>query len=164
MKKIITLILASFLIMQATTAQTKIGYVDADAVALIMKETKMADSLLQKFREELEADIAQKNEQLDKLVKAFEKDSLKMNAPTKAAKRATIQSKAYEITNTEKKYNELLQVENQKLRKPVTDKLFATIEAVAKENNYPIVLYSTIGVALNNGNDLTDKVKKKLGL
>jgi Skp family chaperone for outer membrane proteins len=164
MKKIITLILISIFILNIAIAQTKIGYVDTDAVAQIMKETRTADSLLLLFRAELEADLVQKNAAVDKLSEAFVRDSAKMNVATKAAKRAAMQSKAYEVGATSKKYDELLQVESQKLKKPVIDKLFAAIETVAKENNYPIVLYSTIGVPLNNGNDLTDKVKKKLEL
>jgi outer membrane protein len=162
MKKIIIITLFTIVMMHNAKAQTKIGYANPDEVFAVMKETTQMDSMLAIFKNELQIDYAAKDSELEKLMVAFNKDSIKWTSTVKAAKRILLQKKIQELTDTQKKYDELLKAESDKLMQPIQQKIYKAIQDVASENGYTIVLYSNAAIGLNNGTDLTEKVKKKL--
>jgi outer membrane protein len=164
MKRRICLFICFLFFTIVSSAQSKIGYANPDEVFGVMKEKKQLDSMLNIFNNELQADYAAKDEDLQKMFVAFNKDSSKWNATTKAAKRILMQKKIQDLSDTQKKYDELLKAENERLMQPIQQKILKAIQDVAKENGYTIILYATAAAELNNGTDITEKVKKKLVL
>lgn len=166
MKKIIPafFILLLTILPARVFAQTKIGYVSVDEIFGIMPETKKADENLAEYQKALQESYAQYEAELNAALEKFVKDSAKMTPAVKEAKRTDLQTRISELQNKQTQLNTALETQKEKLLKPIREKLITAIKDVAKETGYEHVLYKESTIVFPAAADLTDAVKKKLGI
>lgn len=166
MKKIIIAIavIVCILISNATSAQIKFGVVGADEAFALMPETKKADSLLSVYQQALAQNFNDLQTDLNAAIEKFYKDSLSMTKSMKDIKRADLQKRLSDLSNKEQKNNDAMGMEKERLINPIREKLNKAIQDVAKENGYTHVTYKEQMIIFPAADDITDKVKKKLGI
>ncbi len=164
MKKIIITLFITSCLNAALTAQTKFGVVSVDAVFAIMPDTYKADSMISAFQKELSVTYQDQQQGLNAAIEKFYKDSAKMAVSLRDIKRKDLQERVVALSSKEKELNKALETEKEKLLKPVKDKLLQAIKDVAKENGYTHVAYKEQMIIFPDADDISDKVKKKLGI
>ncbi len=164
MKKIILPLFFISFICSAACAQTKVGVVSVDAIFAIMPDTYKADSMISNFQKELSATYQDQQQGINAAIEKFYKDSAKMTVSLRDIKRKDLQERVTALGSKEKELNKALENEKEKLLKPVKDKLYQAIKDVAKENAYTHVAYKEQMIIFPEADDLSDKVKIKLGI
>jgi outer membrane protein len=145
-------------------SQQKFGVINTNEVFSMMAETKKADSLLESFQKAITEDYTISQSELNAAYEKFVKDSAKMAPSLKEIKRTDLQNRITELSRKEKQSNGLVEAEREKLIKPIRDKLLVAIKEVAKENGYSHIAYKEQMIVFPSADDITDKVKKKLGV
>jgi outer membrane protein len=145
-------------------SQQKFGVINTNEVFSMMAETKKADSLLESFQKAITEDYTISQSELNAAYEKFVKDSAKMAPSLKEIKRTDLQNRITELSRKEKQSNGLVETEREKLIKPIRDKLLVAIKEVAKENGYSHIAYKEQMIVFPAADDITDKVKKKLGV
>jgi len=147
-------------------AQSKIGYINFNALIDQMPETKTIKTQLDTYQKQFTDQLTAMNNEYTSKVQAFQAQNSTMNDATRTAKANEIQ----DIQKRMQDYNNTAQQQvSQKaneLSKPLIDKARAAVSAVAKEKGYAYVL-DTAQVDLivsPEGDDLLPAVKAKLGL
>ena len=166
MKKLLA---AAFIIAGLTAGKTgmcqqKFGVINTNEVFSMMAETKKADSALEVFQKALTEDYTISQSELNAAYEKFVKDSVKMTSSLKEIKRTDLQNRITELSRKEKQSNSLIEAEREKLIKPIRDKLLVAIQEVAKENGYSHIAYKEQMIVFPAADDITEKVKKKLGI
>ena len=164
MKKTALVLFVFTLFISVTNAQTKFGVVGVDEVFSQMPDLKKADSSLAIFQKELQDTYQQQQTALNDAYNKFVADSAKMTPSLKEIKRKDLQDRITALSKKEEEFNKLLEQEKEKAMKPVREKLMKTIQDVAKENGYTHVAYKEQLIVFPAADDITDKVKKKLGI
>lgn len=164
MKKIVFVLFLSAFFTTAISAQTKFGVVGVDEVFTVMPEVSKADSQLVALQAELNKMYQDEEADLNKAIDKFYKDSATMNASLKDIKRKELQDRVLAHSKKQEQFNKMLDDEKEKALKPLRAKLMKTIQDVAKENGYTHVAYKEQLIVFPQADDITDKVKKKLGI
>ena len=159
MKKQLLLLLFTTVLFAISPAisQTKLAVVSADEVFAVMPEVIKADSLLAAYQQALAQSYQNQQNELNAAYAKFVDDTAKMAPTLKEIKRRDLQSK-------EQNLNKALEAEKEKQLKPIREKMLKAIQDVAKENGYTHVAYKEQLVVFPMADDITDKVKKKLGI
>jgi outer membrane protein len=166
MKKIIiaAIVILGSLMVNTSNAQMKFGVVSVDDVFAMMPETIKADSSLSAYQQALADNFNDLQTDLNAAIEKFYKDSLSMNKSMKDIKRADLQKRLSDLSGKEQQNNNALAVQKEKILSPIRDKLIKAIQDVAKENGYTHVAYKDQMLVFPPADDITDKVKKKLGI
>jgi outer membrane protein len=166
MKRVFTVLMLAFaaISFNQAQAQTKIGIISPDEVFGAMPETKKADSNLAAFQKALQETYQDQETELNTALEKFVKDSAKMTPAVKEAKRTDLQARISELQNKQQQLNQALEAEKEKQIKPIREKIFKAIQDVAKENGYAYVFYKESAIVSPEADDITDRVKKKLGI
>jgi outer membrane protein len=166
MKKILiaAAVIGCILISNTGSAQTKFGVVGVDEVFALMPETIKADSVLSAYQQALAENFNDLQKDLNAAIEKFYKDSLGMSKSMKDIKRADLQKRLTDLSGKEQQNNNALAMQKEKIINPIRDKLFKIIQDVAKENGYTHVAYKDQMIVFPAADDITDKVKKKLGI
>ena len=166
MKKIVITALVMLCMLNSKTilAQTKFGVVAVDDVFALMPETKKADSSLSAYQQALAENFNDLQTDLNAAIQKFYKDSLSMTKSMKDVKRADLQKRLSDLSGKEQQNNNALAVEKERMLSPIREKLIKVIQDVAKENGYTHVAYKDQMIVFPAADDITDKVKKKLGI
>ena len=145
-------------------AQSKIAVVSTDDVFTAMPDVARADSQIAAFQQALADMYQQQQNQLNEAYALFVKDSSKMTPAVKEAKRRDIQERISSLEKKEQQLNKDLEAEKEHQLKPIRDKMLKAIQDVAKENGFTHVAYKEQMIVFPVSDDITDKVKKKLGI
>ncbi|MCS7075976.1 MAG: OmpH family outer membrane protein [Bacteroidia bacterium] len=147
----------------------KVGYVDAQGLLERLPEYKdiqnSIDALSKQWKNELEA----KRKEIDKLFEAYRTEEPLLTPELKKKKQDEIAAKEKEAKDFfAKKFgsNGELFTQRQEKIKPLQDKLYDAIKAVADERGYDIILDLSGGsniIYTNNRHNITDAVANKLG-
>jgi outer membrane protein len=164
MKKLIFLLAALTCFIYAANAQTKLAVVSTDAIFNTMPETLKADSLLAAYQKGLSETYQDQQNELNTAYAKFVKDSAQMTPAVKEAKRKDLQERIQNLSGKEQQFNKALEEEKEKFLKPIKEKMLKAIQDVAKENGYTHVAYKDQLIVFPQADDITDKVKKKLGI
>lgn len=166
MKKVITLGLfaMSLLGISNSFAQTKMGYISADEIIVLMPEAAKVDTQLNQYQQALYQSAQDKQTAFNEAVQKFYKDSLTMSASVKEVKRTELQRQVQELSGAEQLIQQQFEQKRQELSLPIQRKLQQAIQDVAKENGYAYVLPKEALIVAPPGDDLASLVKKKLGL
>jgi outer membrane protein len=165
MKKVFTMMMVALFLCAANVANAqKIGIVSPDEVFASMADTKKADTLLQAFQKALLDNAAEEEQELNTAIEKFYKDSIKMTAPAKEAKRLSLQEKIQGMQGKQEELNKKLEAKKEEILKPIREKMLKAIQDVAKEAGYGYVLYKEQAIVFPESEDITDKVKAKLGI
>jgi outer membrane protein len=168
MKKIIFVLLVAIILPAFSFAQLKIGYVDSDTIM-----DKLPDA--QDARQKLDAQIKEWQDELNKLENNwkqkyddYQKRKLIMTDQTRAETEAELVKLEKEVADyREKKFGtngELFQKQDE-LMHPVQNKIFNTIQEIAKDEDLDFVFDRSGDVMLlyaKDEYDLTQKVLDKL--
>jgi outer membrane protein len=169
MKKLFKVALVAVCILMVgnfAKAQTKIGYINFQALVGQMPEAKTIKAQLDTYSKQFTDQLAVMNTELQTKGKDFQTQSATMTDAVRAAKQTELQDiqKRMQDYNTtaQQKFDE----KTNELSKPLIDKARAAVTAVAKEKGYTYVLDSsqTTLIVSPEGDDMMASVKVKLGL
>ncbi|MEO5999308.1 MAG: OmpH family outer membrane protein [Chitinophagaceae bacterium] len=166
-KKIFTIVLlvSGLLITSTQTkAQMKIGYVNTGELLQSLPEAKKADSLLNQFREVLDKNGKDYQEELETKAKKFNDDSTKLTPVVKEAERKKLQDLYSRIMNYSQEAQKQLEDKQQELLAPLQKKTLDIIQQVAKDNGYTHVFNREALLVVPTTDDLLPLIKKKLNL
>lgn len=164
MKKSALAVLLLLLLSTVINAQTKFGVVAVDEVFGQMPELKKADTSLAVFQKGLQDTYQQQQTDLNEAYNKFVIDTPHLSPTLKEVRRKDLQDRITALSKKEEEFNKLLEEEKEKTMKPIREKLMKTIQDVAKENGYTHVAYKEQLIVFPAADDITDKVKKKLGI
>lgn len=165
MKQFITLALVIIIVgtlglSNPVQAQTKIGYVSADEIIVLMPEAAKVDTQLNEYQQSLYLNAQDKQAALNDAVAKFYKDSATMTASLKEVRRKDLQGKVQELSGEEQKIQNLFEQKRQELSLPIQRKLQGAIQEVAKENGYAYVLPKEALLVMPPADDLSGLVRK----
>ncbi|SCC51254.1 periplasmic chaperone for outer membrane proteins Skp [Chitinophaga costaii] len=147
-------------------AQSKIGYINAQAVVEAMPDTKTAQASLQSYAEDLDKGGKSLVDEYQSQAKAFQDSSAKWSANMQQAKAEQVQQIQKRIEDYRQSAEQKIDAKKSEVLKPIYDKARKAIEDVAKEKGYGYVIDSSSGILLSMppGDDLMAAVKTKLGI
>lgn len=161
----IVLLVAGFLVASnQTKAQMKVGYVNTGELLQGLPEAKKADSLLNQFREVLDKNGKDYQEELETRAKKFNGDSAKLTPVIKEAERKKLQDLYSRMMNYSQDAQKQLEEKQQELLAPLQKRTLDIIQQVAKENGYTHVFNREALLVVPTTDDLLPLIKKKLNL
>lgn len=159
MKKIIS-ILAIILFCGFTMNAQKIGYVDTDYILNSIPEYKAAQTELDKLSVDWQKEIEAKYNEIDKLYKAYQADAILLTDDMKKKRENEIINKEKEVKELQKQRfgvdGELFK-KRQELVKPLQDKIYSAVKAVAERSGLAIIIDKAGQVAILYANTKYDK-------
>ncbi|MDI9339342.1 MAG: OmpH family outer membrane protein [Sediminibacterium sp.] len=162
MMKRIIVIITLFMSFIGSKAQQgpKVGYVDTDYILSNIPEYKAAQKELDKISVDWQKEVEAKYSEIDKLYKSYQADAILLTDEMK-------KKRENEIINKEKEAKELqkqrfgvdgdLFKKRQELVKPIQDKVFSAIKAVAEKSGLGMILDKSGQVAILYANSKYDK-------
>jgi outer membrane protein len=147
-------------------AQNKFGHINSDQLLLLMPETNVAKTELEKFNKELEGQLQEMYAEYQKKVTEFQQGGELMTEPVKQTKLNNIQDLEGRINEFQQTATQSLQEKEVELLTPVIEKAQNAINLVAKTNKFTYVFDSAKGTILfaEESQDITGLVKTELGL
>lgn len=168
MKRIISILVLSVLFGFSSFAQ-KIGFVDTDYILNSIPEYKAAQSEIDKQSVDWQKEIEAKYNEIDKLYKAYQADAILLTDDMKKKRENEIINKEKEVKELQKQRfgvdGELFK-KRQELVKPLQDKIYNAVKAVAERSGLAIILDKAGQVAIlyaNNKYDKSDDVLTYMG-
>lgn len=159
MKKIIS-ILALITLSAFTVNAQKIGYVDTDHILNSIPEYKAAQTEIDKLSVDWQKEIEAKYSEIDKLYKAYQADAILLTDDMKKKRENEIINKEKEVKELQKQRfgvdGELFK-KRQELVKPLQDKVYSAVKAVAEKSGLAIILDKAGQVSILYANTKYDK-------
>lgn len=159
MKKIVSVIVFVALTAFSVRAQ-KIGYVDTDYILASIPEYKAAQAEIDKVSVDWQKEIEAKYAEVDKLYKAYQADAILLTDDMKKKRENEIINKEKEVKELQKQRfgvdGELFK-KRQELVKPIQDKVYNAVKAVAERGGLAIILDKAGQVAILYANTKYDK-------
>ncbi len=161
MKKVI-LVASFFLAVLAVSAQQglKMGYVDTDYILSNIPEYKAAEKELDKVSVDWQKEVEAKYNEIDKLYKSYQADAILLTDDMKKKRENEIINKEKEAKDLQKQHFGVdgdLFKKRQELVKPIQDKVFSAIKAVAEKSALGMILDKSGQVAILYANSKYDK-------
>lgn len=168
MKRIILTISILFVTTAATFAQ-KFAYVDTEYILGQIPEYKDAQTELDKISVQWQKEIEAKYGEIDKMYKAFQAEQILLTEDMKKKREADIVSKEKEAKDLQKQRfgvdGELFK-KRQELVKPIQDKVYNAVKAVAEKGTYSVVFDKSSDLTMlyaNSKLDKSDAVLEQMG-
>jgi outer membrane protein len=167
MKKLKVFVVAVCLLVagNVATAQTKIGYIDAETVLYLMPEVPTIDSLVKSYQ------VDTVGKEYNSLFQTYQyKDSILKDTahPPPAAVKSQIEKELSDLLSTLQNWQQIAQeaIQNKQnqLLAPVMRKINDAINAVAKEKGYTYVLTRDSVLIGPDADNLLPAVAKKLNI
>ena len=165
LKKALTILTASILVVGGAAAQTKLGYIDADAITTNFQKFQAAQKEAQRYEEELTREFSRAQNELARLKDSFERQSLLMSDQRKKEEEQSIQKKQVELQQFLEEVSGQggkLQRKTQELLQPIIGQVNEVIAEVAKDKGYDFVLNTAALAYANEEHDLTKFVLEAL--
>ncbi|OGX83688.1 hypothetical protein BEN47_17310 [Hymenobacter lapidarius] len=172
MKKILGLLLASFLLTAASSdvRAQKFGWVDSEYIMAKLPEFAKAQDELNALSENWQKEIEAQKKDLDKLYHSYQAEEVVLTEPMKKKRQDEILKKEQDIKAYQNKqfgYEGQIFKKRQELNKPVQDKVFEAVEKVAKKKQLAVLFDKSGDVTMlytNPAHDYTEFVLEELGL
>jgi len=147
-------------------AQSKIGYVNFQALVGQMPEAKTIKSQLDIYQKQFVDQLTLMNNELQTKAKEFQGQSATMTDAARTAKQTELQDLQKRMQDYNNNAQQQVDAKTNELEKPLIDKGRAAVAEVAKEKGYNYVLDSSqIQLLVSpDGDDLMVAAKAKLGL
>ena len=168
MKKIIFILVVSFLVGTTTQAQ-KFAYVDTDYILNKIPEFKQAQDKLDDFSADWQKEIEGKYADVEQMYRAYQQEQVLLTDEMKTKREEAIIAKENAAKNLQQKYfgpTGDLYTKRQELIKPIQDKIQNAIQQLAANNKYQIIFDSSSDLILlykDNNLDQSDKVLELMG-
>ena len=169
MKKIVqfTLILAvfAFIGMSSATAQ-KLGHVDAQLIVYEMPEMKQATSTLEALTGQYQKQLQSQEQQLrNKVAEATKKQERGELSPTQVQTiQAEFQQEEQKLVEKAQQYEKDLLKKEDELTSPLYEKIRTAIKNVAAENGYTYIIDASSLLYADETDNITSRVRAKLGM
>jgi outer membrane protein len=168
MKK--TFLLFGFLVLlNVVTFAQKFAYVDTDYILSQVPEYKTAQEELNKFSGQWQKEIEAKHEEINLMRKAFEAEQILLTEEMRKKRQTDIQEREKEVRELQKQRFGIdgdLFRKRQELVKPIQDKVYNAIKAVASKGGYGIIFDKANALTMlytSEKLDKSDAVLKQLG-
>jgi outer membrane protein len=147
-------------------AQSKIGYVNFDALVGQLPEAKTIKSQMDIYQKQFVDQLTLMNNELQAKGKEFQTSQATMTDATRTVKQTELQDLQKRMQDYESSAQQQVDAKSNELVKPLSDKVRAAVTATAKEKGYAYVLDAgrVALVVSPEGDDLTPAVKVKLGI
>ncbi len=169
MKKIFLFVVILLATNVATFAQ-KIGYVDTDYILSKIDEYKAAQTELDNISASWQKEIEAKYTEIEKMYKAFEAEQILLTDEMKLKRQKDIAEKETDVKDLQKQRfgidGELFK-QRQALVKPIQDRVYNAIKAMAEKGAYSIIFDKASSITMLYSSpklDKSDAVLKLLGL
>jgi len=161
-------LVAGFMMLTAgyAKAQSKIGYIDFNAVIDALPEIKGVQTSLQTYQKTFVDQLQAMQTELQTKGDAYQKNSKTMTDATRIASENELQDINKRMQDLNNTAQQQIEAKKNELGKPLFEKVRTAINAVAKEKGYNYVIDSgtTNLIVSPPGDDLLAAVKLKLGL
>ncbi len=171
MKKIISSLLLLLLFVFNVQSQTaRIGYVDTEYILDLMPEYRSAQKQLDLMSEEWQKELEKKFSEIEKMEKEFQAEQILLTEELKKKRESEINTKKEEARDFRNKkfgYEGELFKKRQELVKPIQDKIFDAVQAVAKKSALDFIFAKGGEVVMlytNAKYDKSDEVLQELGI
>jgi outer membrane protein len=161
----VTVLFSAFAVSQA-----KIGYIDSDAIMKRLPEAQDAQKKLDGMVAEWKTQLAKLEDEWKQKYDQYEKKKLVMTEQRRADAERDLQTLDRKIADfRNQKFGqsgELFQKQND-LMKPIQDRIFNVLQAIAQEDNYDYVFDKSGQILIlyaKEQYDLTNRVLDKLGV
>lgn len=168
MKKII-LIAIVLLGTNVVTFAQKIGYVDTEYILSKIPEYKAAQTELDNISIQWQKEIEAKYNEIDKMYKAYEAEQILLTEEMKLKRQQDIAAKEKEVKDLQKQRfgvdGELFK-KRQSLVKPIQDKVYNAIKAIADKGAYSMIFDKASDLSILYSSpklDKSDAVLKQMG-
>lgn len=169
-QNILSFIFAAIFVLSGTAQQgAKFGYVDSDYILSQIPEYKAAQNELDKTSAQWLKEIELKFAEVDKLSKAYQADAILLTDEMKKKREQEIATREKEAKDLQKQKFGVdgdLYKKRQELVKPIQDKVYNAIKAVAEKNGLGFILDKSGQVTIlyaNSKYDRSDDVLELLG-
>ena len=159
-----SLVMAALLLVSASAFSQKIGYVDYVSIINAMPEKAEADKALEKYAKDLE-------KQRQNMEAEYTQKLTTLQAEADTLSEMVINIRAKELQDLEARITSFSQAAQQDivnkretLYAPILDKVDAAIKAIAEEQGMKFILESSSLLYAAETEDVTAKVKTKLGV
>ncbi len=169
MKKLFILMVLFLLFIGEGYAQ-KFGYVDTNFILSKMEEYKEAQTEIEKVSVQWQEEVQQMYIAIEQMYNEYKAEEVLLTSEMKNERMETIRKKENEVKEYQKKvfgFEGLFFLKKQELMKPVQDKVFDSVEKVAKDNRLQIVFDKSgdlVMIYTDPIHDYTDYVLEDLGL
>ena len=166
MKNGIKIIALLLIMVAATSAELKMGYVNSDLILTSYHGTKSAEEKLRQQYAKWENEATQKQQRIQGMQADLQKQALLMSETRKAEVEKELQDSliAYQ-SFLQEKFGEQGEAarQNSELLQPIIEKISVILNDMAEKENYDFIFDSKAGIVFaKKGYDLTDKVLKIL--
>jgi outer membrane protein len=158
MKKLILIVAVVFTTI-AASAQ-KIAYVDSEYILGQIPEYKAAQAELDKTSIQWQKEIEAKYEEIDKMYKAYQAEQILLTEDMKKKREADIVAKEKDAKDLQKQHFGVdgdLFKKRQELVKPIQDKVYNAIKAVAEKGTYSIIFDKSSDLSMLYASPKLDK-------
>ena len=144
--------------------QAKFGHVDYTGVAQATPEWAAAEAEVKKMGEELQAEGEALQAELQKKYEEYQQKQSTYSPAVAKLKQEEIQGMYQRLQQFSEDAEKQIAAKQNELLEPIKTKVLAAIKEVAKENKYTYVFDISTQLFNSESDDLTDKVKAKLGI
>jgi outer membrane protein len=170
MKKIALLIILAISISLSASSQTRYGYIDSEYILGNIPEYKDAQRELDRIAANWQKEIEKRFASIDSMYKKYQVEAITLPENLKQKREEAIISAEQDAKDLQKKRfgkdGDLFK-KREELVKPIQDRVFNAIEAIAKDRGYAFV-FDTAGsmtiVYADPKYDLNDMVMQRLGI
>lgn len=148
-------------------AQSKIGYIDFQALLGQMPEAKGVKAQIDAYQKQFVDQLTAMNTELQTKGHDYQAQSPKMTDAARLAKENELQDLQRRIEDLQNSARQQVDAKSSELVKPLSDKAIATLNAIAKETGISYVIDSSQGtqvIVSPDGTDLMTVAKAKLGI
>jgi outer membrane protein len=142
----------------------KIGVIDMQRVLETSSAGKAALSEIKQQKEQMEAELQKKKEEIEELRKQLERDAMVLSREKREEKEREGRIKLNDFKTMQKRYvNELKQQEKKHLQRMQKD-ILTLVEQIGKKEGY-LLIVNKVGVLYSPmSNDITDKLIKEYNI
>jgi outer membrane protein len=159
MKKL--LILATcFLLMAGVTNAQRYAVIDSKYILDKLPEYKTAQEQLDKFSEQWQQEVDQKQALMDKMYKDYDAEQVMLTDVLKKKREDELYNKEKELRDLQKKrfgFEGDLFKKRQELIKPIQDRVFNAVQKLAVEKQYDFILDKSEGITVIFADPKLDK-------
>jgi len=146
----------------------KLGHINKQELLTSMPETDSVQKKLDKIAKDLQSQMEQMRVEFNKKYEDYTANSSTWSDLIRSTKEAELQEMNQRMQDFQTNAQQDIQQQQQKLFKPILDKLNNAIDEVSKENKFTYIFDvspgSTVIFQSADSQDITSMVKKKLGL
>lgn len=168
MKQVIQLGCLVLTLMLATVSlqAQKFGYINTAAILSEMPKVKQAEVSIQNFQTQLQKRGQEKLTAFQQKLATVQADveAGKLSPLQQQEKQKELEAERNELAQFEQDMMNQIQDKRNKTLQPIYDELNAAIKAVAEENGYQMIFDQSVLLYSDEGADVSELVKAKLGI